>query len=121
MITCNIGFITFATLLPHESQEHLIKKDIHVITADVTSDSDTEKLIAELDLVCKGRLDVLINNASVSPIAPSFRSLTLTDGSGICISDALLEVIRKTNKLLNQAIPCQQRIPMSSKLKRCLP
>jgi 1-acylglycerone phosphate reductase len=57
------GYEVFGTLLPHESRDHLVNTGIHGFTADVTSDEETKRLMAEIEPLCGGRLDVLVNNA----------------------------------------------------------
>lgn len=56
-------FTVFATLLPHESREHLVQHNIHVFNADVTNDEDTSALKKQVEEATQGRLDVLVNNA----------------------------------------------------------
>jgi hypothetical protein len=67
-------FEVFATLLPHESRKHLSDTGYHVFSSDVTSDEDAARLVSEIDLITKGNLDVLVNNAQVLQI----------EGDGLC-------------------------------------
>lgn len=57
------GYEVFGTLLPHEGRDHLASHGIKGFTADVTSDDDTKRLMQELEPLCGGKLDVLVNNA----------------------------------------------------------
>lgn len=57
------GYNVFGTLLPHEGRDHLASHGIKGFTADVTSDDDTKRLMQELEPLCGGKLDVLVNNA----------------------------------------------------------
>lgn len=63
VLICSIDFTVFATLLPHESREHLLQHNIHVFNADVTNDEDTGALKKQVEAATQGRLDVLVNNA----------------------------------------------------------
>lgn len=54
-----------ATLLPHENDEHLVSKGVHVTRTDVTKDESVEELKKMIQQLTRGRLDILVNNASV--------------------------------------------------------
>ena len=58
-----LGYAVIATLLPHESQDHLKKLGAHVFVSDVTSDADCALLRESVKSLAHGKLDVLINNA----------------------------------------------------------
>ncbi|KAL4993010.1 hypothetical protein BDV10DRAFT_198662 [Aspergillus recurvatus] len=53
------GHTVFATVLPHESKEHLTGLGVHALTADVTKDGDIEKLRAHISDATGGTLDIL--------------------------------------------------------------
>jgi NAD(P)-dependent dehydrogenase (short-subunit alcohol dehydrogenase family) len=57
------GYAVFATLLPHEPREHLTNFGVQVFSADVTSDTEIEKLQETISNITDGRLDVLVNCA----------------------------------------------------------
>jgi NAD(P)-dependent dehydrogenase (short-subunit alcohol dehydrogenase family) len=53
----------FTTVLAHENTDHLTAADIHVFTADVTSDDDIKRLSEDISHTTGGTLDVLVNCA----------------------------------------------------------
>ena len=57
-----LGFTVFATILPYEARHHLIKKDIQVFNADVTSDKKIADLFSTIENISHERLNILINN-----------------------------------------------------------
>ena len=57
------GFDVIATVLPHESTEHLTQPHCHVQAVDVTDDESVETLLAFTEHLTRGCLDVLANNA----------------------------------------------------------
>lgn len=61
----NKGYNVIATLLPHESREHLERESIHVFNCDVTKDEEVAALKQVMDKLTQGRLDVLVNNAGI--------------------------------------------------------
>ncbi|KAL2824215.1 short chain dehydrogenase [Aspergillus cavernicola] len=61
----NHGYMVFATLLAHESQDHLTKLGVTTLIADVTDDGDIKRLQEVVSQKTGGRLDVLINNAGI--------------------------------------------------------
>ena len=64
MLTTYIaGYTVISTLLPHESEEHLLAKGIKVIRTDVTNEESVLELKAFTENITKGKLDLLINNA----------------------------------------------------------
>lgn len=54
-----------STLLPHENADHLESQGVHVTRTDVTKDESVEQLKNFIEKLTGGRLDILINNASV--------------------------------------------------------
>ncbi|KAJ5611895.1 hypothetical protein N7528_009000 [Penicillium herquei] len=60
-----------ATLLPHENEDHLIAKGVHVTRTDVTNDSSVEKLKETIQKLTGGKLDILINNAGICYTMPA--------------------------------------------------
>lgn len=52
-----------ATLLPHETRDHLTEHEIHVFDLDVTDDESVRSFKERVDKILGGRLDVLVNNA----------------------------------------------------------
>ena len=63
MMKSEKGYVIIATLLPHESREHLQDPNIHAFSSDVTKDVDASTLKKEIEQITNGRLDVLVNNA----------------------------------------------------------
>lgn len=59
------GFNVIATLLPHETQEHLQKYDIATCVLDVTDERSVADLRDYVTELTGGQLDVLVNNAYV--------------------------------------------------------
>ncbi|PKX88902.1 short chain dehydrogenase [Aspergillus novofumigatus IBT 16806] len=60
-----------ATLLPHEEDEHLISKGVHVTRTDVTKDESVEELEKTVQQLTGGKLDILINNAGICYTMPA--------------------------------------------------
>ncbi|KAI1078226.1 short chain dehydrogenase [Whalleya microplaca] len=59
------GFTVIATLLEHESDEHLQSPQIHMLRLDVTKEADVASFYEKVFKICEGRLDVLVNNAGI--------------------------------------------------------
>ena len=57
------GYTVISTLLPHESEDHLVAKDIKVTRTDVRNDESVLALKRFTEGVTNGKLDILINNA----------------------------------------------------------
>lgn len=57
------GFIVMATILPHESRDHLQDPNIHVFNLDVTSEDGIKAFKEAAMQVTDGSLDILVNNA----------------------------------------------------------
>lgn len=57
------GLNVFTTVLAHENTDHLTAADIHVFTADVTSDDDIKRLCNDVSDATGGTLNVLVNCA----------------------------------------------------------
>ncbi|CRL21973.1 Short-chain dehydrogenase/reductase SDR [Penicillium camemberti] len=60
-----------ATLLPHENDEHLVSKGVHVTRTDVTKDESVEELKNTIQNLTGGRLDILVNNAGICYTMPA--------------------------------------------------
>ncbi|KAF7520836.1 hypothetical protein PCG10_008762 [Penicillium crustosum] len=60
-----------ATLLPHENDEHLVSKGVHVTRTDVTKDESVEELKKMIQQLTRGRLDILVNNAGICYTMPA--------------------------------------------------
>ncbi|OQD98442.1 hypothetical protein PENSOL_c009G08227 [Penicillium solitum] len=60
-----------ATLLPHENDEHLVSKGVHVTRTDVTKDESVEELKKAIQNLTGGRLDILVNNAGICYTMPA--------------------------------------------------
>ncbi|CAG8973481.1 hypothetical protein HYALB_00011076 [Hymenoscyphus albidus] len=60
-----------STLLPHESDEHLTSRGVHVVRTDVTKDDSVQELKRFLQKLTGGRLDILINNAGICYTMPA--------------------------------------------------
>ena len=61
------GYIVISTLLAHEPRDHLFELAAYVFNSDVTSEEDTVALKEAVQKIIGGKLEVLINNASVYP------------------------------------------------------
>ncbi|KAI1296454.1 short chain dehydrogenase [Xylaria venustula] len=59
------GYMVIATLLAHETREHLTDLGIHVFTADVTKDNDIEELRRDVAEITGDKLSILVNNAGI--------------------------------------------------------
>ncbi|KAI1083645.1 short chain dehydrogenase [Whalleya microplaca] len=59
------GYTVFATLLPHESRDHLTDSGVQAFSADVTNDSDVNNLHEAITAITHGRLDILVNCAGI--------------------------------------------------------
>lgn len=57
------GYTVISTLLPHESDDHLLAKGIKVTRTDVTSEESVLELKSFTESLTNGKLDILINNA----------------------------------------------------------
>ncbi|KAI1129656.1 short chain dehydrogenase [Nemania abortiva] len=57
------GFTVIATLLPHESRDHLEHTGIQVINLDVTKEEQMLPFRDKVEAITKGKLDILVNNA----------------------------------------------------------
>ena len=57
------GYTVISTLLPHESEDHLLAKGIKVARTDVTREESVLELKNFTEGVTKRKLDILINNA----------------------------------------------------------
>ncbi|KAI2602116.1 hypothetical protein GGR54DRAFT_536234 [Hypoxylon sp. NC1633] len=60
-----------ATLLPHESPDHLLAEGVHVARTDVTKDESVEELKQMILQLTGGKLDILINNAGICYTMPA--------------------------------------------------
>lgn len=63
ILVVHLGLNVFTTVLAHEITDHLTAADMHVYTADVTSDDDIKKLCDGVSEATGGTLDVLVNCA----------------------------------------------------------
>ena len=59
------GLLAIATVLPHESRDHLDIDGIIRFDSDVTSEMSVKTLKCAVDKLTGGRLDVLVNNAEI--------------------------------------------------------
>ncbi|KAJ5635343.1 short chain dehydrogenase [Penicillium longicatenatum] len=70
--SCGYGDVeVIATLLPHENEDHLVSRGVHVTRTDVTSDVSVEKLKETIQKLTGGKLDILINNAGICYTMPA--------------------------------------------------
>lgn len=58
-----VGYTVISTLLPHESEDHLLVKGIKVARTDVTNEESVLELKSFTNSLTMGKLDILINNA----------------------------------------------------------
>lgn len=63
-----------ATLLPHENANHLVSDGVHITRTDVTKDESVQELKQTAQKLTGGKLDILINNASVLAPCVSLRT-----------------------------------------------
>ncbi|KAI0201479.1 hypothetical protein F4808DRAFT_425299 [Astrocystis sublimbata] len=59
------GYTVIATLLSHESRDHLIHDRIHVLNLDVTKKEEMLPFKNVVGRLTNGRLDILVNNAGI--------------------------------------------------------